>query len=359
MKLKYKIGVIIILIALALNYGIDPLGLIKTAQEKVKENTANLITGNILSIPSEFNKEINVYFCPKDNCQSEVLKTTSTAKSSIHCAIFDLDLPDLIEFFDKASNYIDVKIVVDNENWKHVKHLNFTKKDSTSQFSHNKFCVIDNNKIWTGSFNPTENGNYKNNNNLLIIESETLAKNYEDEFREIWNGKFGKGDLVKNPKVKINTIDIENYFCPEDWCANKVLDQLNKANHSIYFMTFSFTHDEIGDMILKKSDEGIKIKGIFEKKQQSKYSEYEKINSAFEKLESDKTKQANQNKVIFDSNPAAMHHKVFIIDEKTVITGSFNPTKNGDTNNDENILIIHDEKIASKFMDEFNSLWIK
>ena len=51
-----------------------------------------------------------------------------------------------------------------------------------------------------------------------------------------------------------------------------------------------------------------------------------------------------------------MHHKVFIIDNRTVITGSFNPTKNGDTRNDENILIIHDEKIAGKYLEEFNEL---
>ncbi len=51
-----------------------------------------------------------------------------------------------------------------------------------------------------------------------------------------------------------------------------------------------------------------------------------------------------------------MHHKVLIIDEETVITGSFNPTKNGDEGNDENVLIIHDKEIAKKFLGEFNYL---
>lgn len=48
-----------------------------------------------------------------------------------------------------------------------------------------------------------------------------------------------------------------------------------------------------------------------------------------------------------------MHHKVFIIDEKTVITGSFNPSNNGDKGNDENILIIGSEEIAGMFEEEF------
>ncbi len=52
-----------------------------------------------------------------------------------------------------------------------------------------------------------------------------------------------------------------------------------------------------------------------------------------------------------------MHHKVFIIDEKIVITGSYNPTKNANENNDENLLIIHDKKIAEKYLEEFNYVY--
>ncbi len=48
-----------------------------------------------------------------------------------------------------------------------------------------------------------------------------------------------------------------------------------------------------------------------------------------------------------------MHHKVFIVDEKIVVTGSFNPTNNGDKNNDENVVIIEDSAIAEMFVQEF------
>jgi phosphatidylserine/phosphatidylglycerophosphate/cardiolipin synthase-like enzyme len=52
-----------------------------------------------------------------------------------------------------------------------------------------------------------------------------------------------------------------------------------------------------------------------------------------------------------------MHHKVFIIDagreDAVVILGSYNPTKNGNTRNDENLLIIHELSIAQQFHEEF------
>ena len=52
-----------------------------------------------------------------------------------------------------------------------------------------------------------------------------------------------------------------------------------------------------------------------------------------------------------------MHHKAFIIDKKTVVTGSFNPTANGDKHNDENLIIIEDEEIAGQFVEEFERVY--
>ncbi|HII72511.1 TPA: hypothetical protein HA265_07180 [Candidatus Woesearchaeota archaeon] len=142
----------------------------------------------------------------------------------------------------------------------------------------------------------------------------------------------------------INGKKVESYFCPEDWCANKVTYALQEANESIYFMTFSFSHDQIGDEVIRKWEEGVKVKGVIEKQQNNKYTEMKK----FQELGMD---------VLWDGNPYKMHHKVFVIDGKTVVTGSFNPTANGDEANDENILIIHDATVASEFLGEFERVW--
>jgi len=144
---------------------------------------------------------------------------------------------------------------------------------------------------------------------------------------------------VNYPSFYLNGNKIENYFCPEDLCEDKVYNILEKANESIYFMTYSFTSDRLGNLILNKN---ITKKGVFDRSQAgSKYSEYWRL----------------QNFSVLDANKGLMHHKVFIIDEKIVVTGSYNPTMNGNENNDENILIIHDEKIAEKYLDEFERVY--
>jgi len=285
-----------------------------------------------------------VFFCPQDDCEGELFKAINNAKSSVHCAFYDFDLERSVNVLDKKSKTMDIKLVVDDANFYLVKHLEFAKKDSSSGLMHDKFCIIDNKVVLTGSLNPTENGAYKNNNNLIIIESFYLVKNYEDEFKELWNSEFRKGDNVIYPEFYLNNKKIQNYFCPEDNCAYHVAEEIKKAKNSIYFMTFSFTNSRIATAIILKHYQDLDIKGVFEARQVSKYSKYNLLE--YQGIDVKK-----------DSNKANMHHKVFIIDNKTVITGSFNPTAGADTRNDENILIMHDKSIANLFIQEFERVY--
>lgn len=298
------------------------------------------ITGRGVVLPAKDvveNGDMDVYFCPGDNCEEKLVGFLKQGENILHCALFDLDLQSVVNVLnEKYKNNVDVKLVVDNNNLGDVKDLEFVRQDSNNQLMHNKFCVVDK-KVFTGSFNPTERCAYKNNNNMILINSENLAKNYEDEFIELWKGDFGKGERNLVTNFIIGNITIKNYFCPEDDCEENVLNILKNAKKNVYFMVFSFTSDEIGDYLISRKD--LNVKGVFEKRQAgSEYSEYKKMSGMNVKL---------------DSNPANMHHKVFIIDEEIVITGSYNPTASGNNKNDENILVIYSFEIAEKYLKEF------
>ena len=286
---------------------------------------------------------IELHFCPAENCSSYMYSTLSSAEESIHCALFDLNLPEIIAVLTEKNDEIDVKLVVDDNHYEELADLDFVRQDTSSQYSHNKFCIVDDEIVTTGSMNPTYNGNYKNNNNLVIVESSILAENYEDEFSELWSGEFGDGKRTEDPIVVLDGTIVKNYFCPEDWCANKIIDELSLANESIHFLTFSFTSEPIARKLIELHDANITVTGVFEKQQNSKYSKYAEL------------LDAGLN-VRWDTNKYKMHHKVFIIDSKIVVTGSMNPSKSGDTRNDENLLIIYDEEIASLFLKEFEKV---
>ncbi|MFC1727925.1 phospholipase D-like domain-containing protein [Nanoarchaeota archaeon] len=292
------------------------------------------ITSNVVK---EYGPEPEIYFCPRDNCELHLINLINSAQERVHCAFYDLDLENLIDSLNKST--VDKKLVMDNVNFI---NFSFSKKDWSYGLMHNKFCVIDD-ITWTGSFNPTVRGNTVNNNNVVVFHSKNIADAFEEEFNELWNKEFRKGEK-NNKEFEVNNKPVEILFCPDDWCASRVILTLNKAKSSIHFMTFSFTHEKIADLLIKKKGQGLIVKGVMEKSQNSKYSRYDELLAAGVDVK-------------LDSNKANMHHKVFIIDEEIVITGSFNPTMGGDTRNDENLVIIYDKEIAKNYINEFNLLY--
>ena len=53
----------------------------------------------------------------------------------------------------------------------------------------------------------------------------------------------------------------------------------------------------------------------------------------------------------------AQHHKFAVIDNKTVITGSFNWSPSAAHINDETLLVIHSPQLAKHFTREMDRLW--
>ncbi len=275
------------------------------------------LTGFVVNIPEETGS-IEGFFCDQVNCAQVFAEKTTNARS-ISCALYHAN-NDFFDILDEKG----AKLVVDEEH-----PLSGAIIESGSGLMHNKFCVIDGEFVWTGSWNPSQGMSIPNN--VVLIQSKTLAGAYQAEFDEMTDGVFHGGDSAPG-LVKLNGQLVETYFCPEDNCQSHVLDILESAKKSIHFMTYAFTDDEIGDLLLEKSS-SIEVKGVFDPRK-DKHSEFEKLKdvSVIEKV----------------------HHKVFIVDGSTVITGSYNPSRNGNERNDENVIIIRDVAVAQLFEAEFS-----
>jgi phosphatidylserine/phosphatidylglycerophosphate/cardiolipin synthase-like enzyme len=221
--------------------------------------------------------------------------------------------------------------------------------DRREGLMHDKFVVIDRSEVWMGSMNFTFSGTYDDNNNLIHIRSVEMAENYTKEFDEMFvDDKFGP-DVVPatpNPDITISGTRVETFFSPDDGVAAHVLQVLNDAEESIYFMAFSFTTDELGEAIRSKAENGLTVAGVMEEEQV-------KSNIG---TEYDPFKQAGLD-VYVDGNDGQMHHKVMIVDGKIVITGSYNFSNSAETRNDENLVIFHNEQIADFYLGEFQRVY--
>ncbi|MCU0821553.1 MAG: phospholipase D-like domain-containing protein [Spirochaetes bacterium] len=294
------------------------------------------------------------------NPEKGMIKMISGSKKTFYGAFFEISSANIVkEMISAHTRGVDIRIVTDSDNF----YNSWIRKlmdagipvipDRRKGLMHNKFAVIDGEFVWTGSYNLTDNCTYRNNNNAILISSSELAEIYLDEFTEMFkHGIFGNkkesgvfADLRKKNRVKILDTDIEVYFSPENNIEEKILDGLQKSQESICFMAFSFTSDRIGEMIIDKFKRGVKVRGIFEKiGSNTKYSEYTKM--LMEKIP-----------VRIDKNRYRMHHKVIVIDGRTVITGSYNFSRSADEQNDENLLIIQNKEIAGQYLNQFESLY--
>ncbi|MBE0410852.1 MAG: phospholipase [Anaerolineales bacterium] len=214
---------------------------------------------------------------------------------------------------------------------------------------HNKFVIIDRREVWTGSMNFTRTGAYLNNNNLIRIRSTRLAQNYLVEFEEMFiDGMFGSSSPSNTPypTFMIEGTQIEVYFSPDDSTEAQIIRLLGEAETSIYFMAYSFTSSAIADAMIDKAQSGVTVSGVFERTQYRSNIGSEFISFAAAGLD-----------VRLDGNPRNMHHKVIIIDERVVITGSYNFSSSAGTLNDENSIIIHNKEIARLYLDEFERVF--
>ncbi|RMG86257.1 MAG: DUF1669 domain-containing protein, partial [Chloroflexi bacterium] len=218
--------------------------------------------------------------------------------------------------------------------------------DDRSGLMHNKFMIIDGTVVWTGSWNYTINGTYRNNNNAIVLRSQRAVQAYQAEFDEMFTGKeFGKTSTSSTVKFTQDGVPIQILFASEDPVLDTLVEVLGGAQESIRMMAFVFTEDVLGDAVVERIGAGVDFAGIWDSRQATtRFSEMERIACA-------------GGDVRIDGNPFVLHHKVFIIDEQTVVTGSFNFSGNAAETNDENVVIITDPDIAALYLAEFERRW--
>ncbi len=271
------------------------------------------------------------YFCRQSNCTSVFDRFIN--HSGVVCALHEMNEPSAMLIVNKNRN---ISIIIEDRYCRSISNPRVAC-DNRRRYMHDKFCVY-NDEVLTGSANPTVRGFNRNDNVVVVINSSRVAGFYRDEFREIKNRE---GDR-KTPDILMQDSNrsLRVLFCPDDNCEQEVIRELDNAKRSVYFLAFSFTNRRIADELASLKKRGVDVEGVVESSQLSRYSVFNIL----------REKGIDIRK---DGNRAMMHHKLFIIDNRTIITGSANPTNNGMFRNDENIIIAGDSSFAGKFVKEF------
>lgn len=292
----------------------------------------------------------------RDGPDQALADAVDQARLSIDLAVMDLNLWNLRDALIAAHNRgVAVRLVVDSDyldedEIQEIKAAGIpVLGDRREGLMHNKFTVIDRLDVWTGSLNYTISDAYRNNNNMLRIHSARLAESYTTEFEEMFvDDHFSPGSPANTPHCEVVVEDtrVEVYFSPDDGVAERLVELVQGAQDSVYFLAYSFTLDELAEALVERSQAGVRVAGVMEARQVASNtgSDYERFLAAG--LD-----------VRLDGNPNNMHHKVLIIDEQVVVTGSYNLSLNAETRNDENSLVIFDPEVADLYLEEFRRVF--
>ncbi|MGQ9887173.1 MAG: phospholipase D-like domain-containing protein [Aggregatilineales bacterium] len=281
----------------------------------------------------------------------------SGVQRTLDIAAFEWNNPNLHQaVLDAHRRGVRVRIVTDNEHGLKDEDSKMNQliaagipvvDDGRTALMHNKFMILDGAEVWTGSMNYTINDTFRNNNNMLVLRARRAVDAYQAEFNEKFEDRaFGPRSPRGNAaSFTQDGVPVEIHFAPEDDVLGRILDHVSRARSSVRLMAFSFTVNDIADELLRRAQAGVSVRGI-----------YETVGSQTAASTLTQLFCAGQ-QVRQDGNPFVLHHKVFIVDERTVITGSFNFSANATRSNDENLVIITDADLAAQYIAEFERRW--
>lgn len=331
------------------------------------------------------------------------------ARQSIHIAIYDfrLDEPEaqiVIDALNKASESgIDVRVAYFQPSKKHVSTSEFLlhggdpapgpdeafigrfHKDipfkaiagieelpsdvpslpieGGGHLMHSKYIIRDglapSAAVWTGSANFTTDAWSIQDNNIVILESQDIAGNYETDFAELWEaGRIagtGKNDYGD---TEIDDVDVYVDFAPGDGPAMDldIANQISTAKKRIMLASMVIASGAVLGALVDVIERGVNVCGVYDGPEMNQViKDFEKSTRGTGQAKIAQWNVIKNYLVAKHSTPYHedgphdfMHNKVLVVDQQIVITGSYNFSQNA-THNAENIITLFDESIACQY----------
>jgi phosphatidylserine/phosphatidylglycerophosphate/cardiolipin synthase-like enzyme len=315
----------------------------------------------------------------------------AAAQNSLHAAVYDIRVGDEVEEAARtelrrvAAVGVQVRLVyeldderpdplpaparTDPEEWR-TERFPSHGVSAREGLMHHKYVVRDGHTLWTGSTNWTEDSWSRQENVVVVIDSEELAYAYELNFQELWGAETvdSTGDVEPRP-VDVEGTPGRPWFCPghAEALSHRIAKHIGKAKRRVRIASPVISSGPILATLVEVVNErrcnvaGVvddtQIDQVFQQWQTNGVSAW-KIPLLRSVLTgapfSGKTSTPWSRESVHDY----MHAKVVVADD-TSFVGSFNLSRAGERNA-ENVVEIRDSAIADRladYVDEIRALY--
>jgi phosphatidylserine/phosphatidylglycerophosphate/cardiolipin synthase-like enzyme len=314
---------------------------------------------------------------------SQLVKFIQGARHSLDIAVYDMRNADVLKALKGMSTKVQLHILYDAGkaggnsttvdpkvsttaeaiNAAGLKAFAHPVKEKSGHLMHDKFIVRDGHSVWSGTGNFTNGGLLLQDNTFFIIDSPAVAAAYSKTFGDLASPGHSASHTIgvaSSPtKVKIGGIPITIFFSTQvgagEGIEGEIQSRLKGAKKiRVIAMLVSDPGILASLLALKKKD----IKGVLDP-HEMKVVMKNKISDPNFWFANGDARFVAANSHAFngtgDKNDF-MHNKVMIIDDKVVITGSYNFSENAEAN-DENVLIFESVALAGAYDKYFNALF--
>jgi phosphatidylserine/phosphatidylglycerophosphate/cardiolipin synthase-like enzyme len=207
---------------------------------------------------------------------------------------------------------------------------------------HHKFLVVDDARVWVASANFTRNSFCTDWNNAIVVDQAEIVAAYLAVFQRLFvDGQFGP-QTPADPVPAGGAYTV--HFSPESPVSspprwfNEIATAMGTAATSIEVMLNAWTRTEISDAAIAAHGRGVAVRVVVD-----------------DTYLDDAPAQAMLAAGI-GVRAGNCHHKVMVVDDALVVTGSANWSENAWSNN-ENSLWIRDAAVAAAYGAEFELVW--
>ena len=134
-------------------------------------------------------------------------------------------------------------------------------------------------------------------------------------------------------------------FSPGDACLKAIIAGIQSVRSSLKICVFTISDDRITQAILQAHRRGVAVRLL---------TDNEKL---FDKGSDIRDLLAAGIPVRVDETANHMHHKFALLDNQTLLTGSYNWTRSAARYNHENLVVTDQVNLVQDFCREFDRLW--
>jgi len=301
--------------------------------------------------------------------EARVVALIDAATSSIHAALYELGMPSVAMALRRArARGLDVRLFLEGDNvgtdaerscLRLLDGVVPMRVDHRPTLMHDKFLIIDQRIVWTGSVNLTWTGCHLHHNEAIEICDPRVAERFDDQFARLFDAR---PDAEALPPVEVGETRIACAFSRGAARLQPWLQATASAQRRIRVAAFSLTHPALVDALAQRARSGVVVDVVLDARlahgrpgrraARALAAAGCHVSLGGPRLEGALLRHFGLPR----HQDLKIHHKLLIADDGTVVSGSANLSTNGFERNDENVVTLWvNEALSSSFTQAFDA----